>query len=430
MLEGLASVRWHELSHAYGRADDVPGLIKAVASADRATRDRPWSALYGNLWHQGTIYEATAHAVPFFIELAGNRSVPDREWVLGYLVNLATGSSYRDVHQHLALFAEERGKAQFQQERDKELEWVRATRDAVCCGRRLFGALLEDDSAPVRITAAHLLSLFPEHAAEHVPWIRARLARGESDEKARTWFVLSAGRMADQEAGTPAWLEEVLASDASEGVCVAAALGLAWSGGRSLPKGAHDLILRNARSPGPAAELFDHLPWDAGDEVMQLYCGDAIGRLRDPDDQSVGTLIQAMNDVAEYQATEIMRSLLGQVFDGGPMPATMTAAQLTADQRAVLEAISASTKVWVDLTGKVLVLPVVEVMKEFGLPTNVVRLQAFLQGRIGPQDPEWSRALLDLKPSPLVAELRRKMEERMERIQSLHGKPATDRDSD
>jgi hypothetical protein len=38
MLEGLKGVRWGELSHAYGPADDVPDLIRAVASANKAKR--------------------------------------------------------------------------------------------------------------------------------------------------------------------------------------------------------------------------------------------------------------------------------------------------------------------------------------------------------------------------------------------------------
>ena len=130
MLEGLDAVLWSDLTHAYGTAGDVPELIRAVTSADESTRRKAWHSLYGNLWHQGTIYEATAHAVPFFIELAGSTSVTEREWVLGYLVNLAGGTSYNDVHQHSGLFADRRNTSEFQR-RKQELGWVEATRAAV-----------------------------------------------------------------------------------------------------------------------------------------------------------------------------------------------------------------------------------------------------------------------------------------------------------
>ena len=126
MLEDLDRVPWKDLTHAYGSAADVPRLIRAVISADEAERRKAWRELYGNLWHQGTIYEATAPAVPFFIELAHNPSVPERDWILGYLINLAEGTSYNDVHQHLIISAEERSAPEFQQQRQRELGWVEA----------------------------------------------------------------------------------------------------------------------------------------------------------------------------------------------------------------------------------------------------------------------------------------------------------------
>ena len=72
----------------------------------------------------------------------------------------------------------------------------------------------------------------------------------------------------------------------------------------------------------------------------------------------------------------------------------MTADRLSADQRTVLQAIASSEKIWGDLNGRVMVLPVVAIMKEFALPTNVTRLQAFLDGGLTPEDENWSRATL------------------------------------
>jgi hypothetical protein len=400
-----------------------------VASADEAVRRQAWHSLYGNLWHQGTIFEATAHAVPFFIELAEQQSVPDREWVLGYLVNLAKGTSFHDVHQSLEIYAEKRSTAEYQRQREKELEWVSATREAVRRGRRVYGNLLNDRPALVRTAAAHLLTLFPQHAAEHLAWIQARLALGESDEKARTWCVLAVGRLAAQGAGAASWLEDVLASDESEGVRVAAALGLAWNRGRALSSSARDLIARNARRPGPAAVLFEHLPWDEGNEVMQFYCSEALGLVRDAGVQSLESLIEAMNDVAPYQAIEIMRLLLDRVFGGRPMPRTATADRLSEEQRMVLQAISTSEKIWHDLRGKVLVSPVIGIMKEFGLPPNVVRLQAFLEGRITPRDDDWAEmTLAPARLTPEMTALMRKVAEEVKQIKKRPRNPQRRRD--
>src|SRR3984885_12690474 len=86
-LVGLNSIPWGELTHAYGAADDVPGLLLALRTPvpAEAGEDAPLWQLFGNIWHQGTVYEATAYAVPFLIELAADRRTPDRLGILSLL---------------------------------------------------------------------------------------------------------------------------------------------------------------------------------------------------------------------------------------------------------------------------------------------------------------------------------------------------------
>jgi hypothetical protein len=75
MLENLDTIDWRNLQHAYGPATDVPDLIRALASHDEEVRQSAMYELYGTIWHQDTIYEATAYAVPFLIELLESDSV-------------------------------------------------------------------------------------------------------------------------------------------------------------------------------------------------------------------------------------------------------------------------------------------------------------------------------------------------------------------
>ncbi|WP_203744201.1 HEAT repeat domain-containing protein [Catellatospora bangladeshensis] len=91
MLETLDDVAWDRLSHAYGPAGDVPALIKLLTSADAETRDQARYGLYGNIFHQGTRYEASAHAVPFLVELTLEPSIPDRAEIVLLLTGLAIG---------------------------------------------------------------------------------------------------------------------------------------------------------------------------------------------------------------------------------------------------------------------------------------------------------------------------------------------------
>lgn len=43
MLENLDKINWAELSHAYRPANDVPGLLRQLASPDQAVRDKTYS---------------------------------------------------------------------------------------------------------------------------------------------------------------------------------------------------------------------------------------------------------------------------------------------------------------------------------------------------------------------------------------------------
>jgi hypothetical protein len=61
---------WASTSHAYGPANDIPGLIRRVAADDEEIADDAVGELYGSLLHQGTVYPASAEAVPYLARLA------------------------------------------------------------------------------------------------------------------------------------------------------------------------------------------------------------------------------------------------------------------------------------------------------------------------------------------------------------------------
>ena len=67
---------WSRLSHAYGDAQDVPGLLAQAASSN--ANGRVWTDLWSRLCHQGTVYAASYAAIPALTELAGSRPVPER----------------------------------------------------------------------------------------------------------------------------------------------------------------------------------------------------------------------------------------------------------------------------------------------------------------------------------------------------------------
>ncbi|MFD6275527.1 hypothetical protein ACFWFI_08145 [Streptomyces sp. NPDC060209] len=61
---------WAGLTHAYGSAADVPDCLRGLAGEDDEKAAEALSDLYGSILHQGSVYEATAHAVPFLARIA------------------------------------------------------------------------------------------------------------------------------------------------------------------------------------------------------------------------------------------------------------------------------------------------------------------------------------------------------------------------
>ncbi|MGI5158685.1 hypothetical protein [Microbispora sp. CA-102843] len=95
-LEGLDEIPWRKLEHAYGSARDVPKLLRALRSTSPGRRERALDELYGNIFHQGSRYQASAYAVPFLARLAVDPATPARPELVYLLAALAIG--YDQAH--------------------------------------------------------------------------------------------------------------------------------------------------------------------------------------------------------------------------------------------------------------------------------------------------------------------------------------------
>ncbi|MFZ2243094.1 MAG: hypothetical protein WAV90_26660 [Gordonia amarae] len=118
-LDEVDRVDWESLAHAYGVGagdDDAPhtdvaGSLRGLAITDTnhepqcetGTSEGETSAfddaiylLYGNIWHQGTIYQATAYAVPFLVAYAAGDDTPQqqRRSIIELLAFIGIASSF------------------------------------------------------------------------------------------------------------------------------------------------------------------------------------------------------------------------------------------------------------------------------------------------------------------------------------------------
>jgi hypothetical protein len=92
-LPGLDGVDWGRLSHAYGRALDVPIDLRRLASSDADVHANALWQLGGSIYHQGDIFDATAAAVPFLIALASSAALPNRVEILEFLTEVAVSAT-------------------------------------------------------------------------------------------------------------------------------------------------------------------------------------------------------------------------------------------------------------------------------------------------------------------------------------------------
>ncbi|ANZ39147.1 hypothetical protein BBK82_26815 [Lentzea guizhouensis] len=195
MLTGLDQVDWARLSHAHGPATDVPDQIRDLLADEPSVRRRAVNELFGNIYHQGTVYEATAHAVPFLLEVLASPGCQERPHVLALLTAIVTGHDEMwlpgglPIAENRAMaeggaavvaaapkpgdedFDEDEGDSEYvyslsaeDQERYFAHVWVCAY-DAVRAGVPLFRELLRSDP-PTQCMAAYALAWFPEDAPD------------------------------------------------------------------------------------------------------------------------------------------------------------------------------------------------------------------------------------------------------------------------
>ncbi|MFE4453590.1 hypothetical protein [Streptomyces sp. NPDC056796] len=99
---------WAALTHAYGSAADVPDSLRALAGDDDEEAADALSELYGSILHQGSVYSATAHAVPFLarIAAAGIRAADVIALLGGIAENGADGGGSDEAAARRAVTAE------------------------------------------------------------------------------------------------------------------------------------------------------------------------------------------------------------------------------------------------------------------------------------------------------------------------------------
>lgn len=390
MLERLQTVDWNALTHAYGAAADVPDLLRALADPDRQVRKDAYWELYGNIFHQGTRYPATAPAVPFLLELLGDPATPDRHEILLLVTHLVTGQF--SVAADPVMYA---GESDARGGDDEYPGILRDVYRAAEAGLPLFVDLVQHaETAAVRGAAAFLLACLWTHAGTIVPVLRRQLGR-ETSAPGRASLAFALGRLQGARGPEPELLR-LHASDPAPVVRLLAAVGLARGAGPEVSPAVVDTLIAAVEDPesvpgyddlpcgerdlaGDIGYVLRTLPPALGRRALPALCA-ALGRA---EDFGTAGLVEAMlafafgeppagpgDSLVDEEDDDDRDAADGDEDDDAGAP-RIDPATLTEDQRRVLTVMAETHELWT--IGNLFF-----VLRSYGVPTRREELAALL----------------------------------------------------
>ncbi|MFH9609991.1 HEAT repeat domain-containing protein [Streptomyces sp. NPDC017448] len=183
MFSGIDEVDWASMEHAYGPADDVPHLLRGLASDDPAEREAALDGMYGAVHHQGDVYACTLACIPYLFELVVDPGVQDR----GSVVELLTSIGGFDL--------DEDDEAEIDEDEIEGAANYAMAAAAVTAGADVFFELVADEDPGVRLAAPLALATLHRHPVRVLALLRERLPV-EPAEEVRLALVEAAGRVA------------------------------------------------------------------------------------------------------------------------------------------------------------------------------------------------------------------------------------------
>lgn len=380
MFERLDDIQWEQLKHAYGSASDVPQQIRDLMSNNMDIRKKAFGDLTYNIWHQGTVFEATPYAVPFLAEVLEAPNAQDKDKILRYLARLAQGNSFIDIHQHygFAYSEEQRTSEEFKGQLSAEMRWVFDTYAAVLKHYSLYIIFLDSDEPQTRNRAAELLNLLPEKHAETLPLLQKTL-KTETDIATQVTLIKTIAPLAAthdpsvlkdlepyMEEGynliirltTAQILARILKDQTTESMLAVMRIGLTQS--ESLPQ-YHRLTQCEYDLPVEIAQTLYEVGRPLADPLLVLY-------------------LDYMKNVKWEDMTDALEALLAVLFNNQPLSEGITRSDLDAMQQQALKIVADHVLNVTGLNGrKVEDGEEGEMLRHYGLPSTADSMRDFLK---------------------------------------------------
>lgn len=268
MLDTLKTIDWSQIGSCYGRSNKIPKAIRGLTSKDATARERALGTLWNNLTHQGSVYEASALAVPFLLEIVVHPQAQDKCQVVNLLACLGSKGAYlrpgfETLERRLLL----------QYIRDEPLphpeavydyrRWTEQTQQAVRNGLPLFLPLLADPDPAMRMEIAFLLSAFQQDRSWLSPPVIRQLQE-ETNEYVQCCLLLCLGQLLLPTPEASALLMRYLVEGETELLQFTAAMALCTLLEEKTPEEVVQCLFRVLVDPLPLQPSYEQIPREWG----------------------------------------------------------------------------------------------------------------------------------------------------------------------
>jgi hypothetical protein len=383
MLEGLNDVEWDKLEHAYGSASDVPDFIRSLLSDDPDVRGQALWSLYGNIFHQGTRYEATPYAIPFIFELIKSPNTPEKVDLVKFTVDLALGypEAYLPKGPNVDDWIQDAAELKDHPEYIED-DWMRHIDTFINCYKTVLKNIstyydcMRDSEEDLRLMAIFAVAWFRESSKESAVVIRELLEKESNDNViASALLSLSMLDAYSEDTSDLPRFKEYFSGEYDILIKISAAISLINVLQHDVDEEAIEFLIEKLPLMVQMEISPYDFPWNDGEiigyvsEVLKFYGLESPEKIIPP-------MCKILKDLSGFQSFEITYSLLWMTFHDPSEERDWLLNKLNKYQKMVLRVLANNQNIW-QLDGEEF-SNFTMLMDDYNLPRSMTELRKFL----------------------------------------------------
>lgn len=207
----IANVDWKSLTHAYGRATDVPKNLMRLTSSSITESESAFGEVFSSICHQGDLYDATLASLPIVHAILKNRMVFNvsrcisllRACSVGIVSDVLYGSQnfLTEMHDYRKQIQE--ASPPFREKAKLAIQCYEGGQNCL----ETIASLLDDPDSTIVSQATYTLACFPPSSTVTLPKLIDRLYKESRFSTLHHNLLLSTGWLEYQSSQPPSSVE-------------------------------------------------------------------------------------------------------------------------------------------------------------------------------------------------------------------------------